>query len=155
MSIPFEHREEACYRFISSGFKLEETVAWCMKEWADNPTLQRAKFPDKLCANTITMGGNGDQKQLNTAAFGNAYRRYASESAAIAAERAAAELRQVNAQNQALREELNAAHRKAGEDAASIQRYLAEITRLDRQNVVYALRAGDVVPEDAAEAAVA
>ncbi len=32
------------------------------------------------------MGGNGDQKQLNVAAFGNAYRRCASEAEAQLAE---------------------------------------------------------------------
>ena len=76
-SIPVEHREEACYRFISSGIKLEQTVAWMMKEYAD--TISRAKYPEKLCINTVTMGGNGKEQQLNVAASGNAYRRYASE----------------------------------------------------------------------------
>ena len=54
MSMPFQHLEEACYRFISSGFKLENAVAWTMMEFEDDlRTINRAKYPEKPCANMI------------------------------------------------------------------------------------------------------
>ncbi len=142
MSIPFQHREEACYLFISSGFKLEDTVEWMMREWADNPTLQRAKFPEKLCANTVTMGGNGDQQQLNIAAFGNAYRRYASETEAQMAEKSRAEIAHLEQDYRALRERFDQSQRDLNEANNANQRHLATINRLDRENTIYQLRAG-------------
>jgi hypothetical protein len=142
MSIPFQNREEACYRFISSGFKLEDTVAWMMKEWKDDPTISRAKYPEKLCANTITMGGNGDQQQLNVAAFGNAYRRYASETEAQMTEKSRAEVTKLNSDYQALRERFDQSQRDLNESNNAIQRHLATINRLDRENTIYQLQAG-------------
>ena len=149
MSIPFQHREEACYRFISSGFKLEDTVAWMMKEHKDNPTVQRAKYPEKLCANTVTMGGNGDQQQMNVAAFGNAYRRFASEMEAQLTEVARAEVSGLTAQNRTLREQLDASQGEVNRANETIQRHLATINRLDRENVIYQLKAGEEAPEGA------
>ena len=148
MSIPFQHREEACYRFISSGFKLEDTVAWMMNEYKENPTISRAKYPEKLCANTVTMGGNGDQQQLNVAAFGNAYRRFASETEAQAAEASRAEVNKLNGDHQALRERFDQTQRDLNEANNSIQRHLATINRLDRENTIYQLKAGDASADD-------
>ena len=148
MSIPFEHREEACYRFISSGFKLEETTAWMLKEYADNPTITRSKYPEKLCANTVTMGGNGDQQQLNIAAFGNAYRRYASEAEAQLAEASKAEAAKALNERELLRERLDTANQELREANTSIQRHLATINRLDRENTIYQLKSGAEVPEE-------
>ena len=146
MSIPFQHREEACYRFIRSGFKLEDTVAWMMKEWQDDPTISRAKYPEKLCANTISMGGNGDQQQLNVAAFGNAYRRYASETEAQLTEASRAEVTKLSSDHQALRERFDQSQRDLNEANNVIQRHLATINRLDRENTIYQLQNG-LVPE--------
>ena len=56
MSIPFQYREEACYRFISSAFKLEDTVEWMMTQYKDDATIIHAKYPEKLCANTVHDG---------------------------------------------------------------------------------------------------
>ena len=147
MSIPFQYREEACYRFIASGFKLEESVAWMMQAWKDDPTITRAKYPEILCANTVTMGGNGDQKQLNVAAFGNAYRRFASETESQLTEAAKVEVSKVAGENQSLRAELDQAQRALNQANNSIQGHLATINRLDRENVIYQLRAGETPAE--------
>jgi DNA-binding SARP family transcriptional activator len=72
MSMAFEKREAACLEFIRSGFKTEATVQWMLKEYANETTIQRATHPDKLCRNIITMGGSGDQQQLNCVAFRSA-----------------------------------------------------------------------------------
>jgi hypothetical protein len=142
MSIPFQNREEACYRFISSGFKLEDTVVWMMTKYKDDPTISRTKYPEKLCANTITMGGNGDQQQLNVVAFGNAYRRYASETEAQMTEKSRAEVTKLNSDYQALRERFDQSQRDLNEANNAVQRHLATINRLDRENTIYQLRAG-------------
>ena len=153
MSIPFQSREEACYRFIASGFKLEETVAWMMREWKNEPTVARAKYPEALLANTVTMGGNGDQKQLNVAAFGNAYRRYASETEAQLTEASRVEASKLVETNQSLRSELDQAQRALNAANNQIQGHLANINRLDRQNVILQLKAGET-PAEPAEIAV-
>ena len=147
MSIPFQFREEACYRYISSGFKLEDTVKWMMESYNHDTTISRAKYPDKLCANTVTMGGNGDQQQLNIAAFGNAYQRFAKEKEAQLAEAARVEVSKLADQNQSLREELDQAQRALNQANNSIQGHLATINRLDRENVMYQLRAGETPAE--------
>ena len=148
MSIPFQHREEACYRFINSGFKLDDTVNWMMDQFKEDPTISRAKYPEALCANTVTMGANGDQKQLNVAAFGNAYRRFASETEAHATEASRAEVNKLNDEYQALRERLDQTQRDLNEANNSIQRHLATINRLDRENTIYQLKAGDAPADD-------
>ena len=158
MSIPFQFREEACYRFINSGFKLEETVSWMMDTYNHDTTISRAKYPDKLCANTVTMGGNGDQQQMNIAAFGNAYRRYESEAEARLSELAKAEFTKQNgdlkADNQNLLDKLNTAQKNLNDSQNSIQRHLATINRLDRENVILHLKAGDTIEDTgSAEAA--
>lgn len=143
MSVPFQAREQACHRFISSGFKLEETVQWMMREFREDPTIQRSKYPEKLCANIITMGGNGDQQQLNVAAFGNAYRRYASEKEAQLSEASRAEVEKLSRDFQALRQRLDDSQRELNEANNAIQRHLATINRLDREKTIYQLRAGE------------
>ena len=148
MSVPFQHREEACYRFISSGFKLEVTVAWMMAQYKDDDTIRRAKYPQKLCANIITMGSNGDQRQLNVAAFGNAYRRYASETEAQLTEASRAEAARLYSDYQAIRERFDQSQRDLNEANNAIQRHLAMINKLDRENTIYQLKAGVTPAEE-------
>ena len=119
-----------------------------MNKWRGDETIIRSKHPEKLCANTITMGGAGDQQQLNVAAFGNAYRRYASEAEAVLTEASRAEVVKVANENQSLREKLDQSQRELNQANNSIQGQLATINRLDRQNVVYSLRAGTVSEEE-------
>ena len=87
------------------------------------------------------MGGNGDQQQLNIAAFGNAYRRYASQTEVQWAERGKAEIAKLSSDHQALREHLDQSQRDLNEANNSIQRHLATINLLDRENTIYQLRA--------------
>lgn len=79
MSMSIPRRQEACLQFIRGGFDAQATVAWMLNEFADEPTIQRAKNPEKLLLNTITMGGTGDQKEMNQAAFSRALDVYIQE----------------------------------------------------------------------------
>ena len=142
MSIPFQHREEACYQFIVSGFDLEDTVAWMMKEYREDPTISRAKFPETLCANTVTMGGKGAQRRLNVTAFGNAYRRFAGEMDGRFIERLRAEVAEVNSNFQALEDRFHQSQRDLKEANNVIQHHLATINRLDRENTIHQLQTG-------------
>ena len=148
MSVPFQDREEAAYRFITSGFKLEDTVDWMMQEFKDNPTIARSKHPKTLCANTVTMGGNGDQQQLNVAAFGNAYRRYAAESEAQLTETSRADIKRLDEEYKNLRQRLDQSQRELNDANNSVQRHLATINRLDRENTIYQLQARANPPVD-------
>ncbi len=117
-----------------------------MNAWKDDPTVVRAKYPETLCANTITMGAAGDQKQLNVVAFGNAYERFASETKAQLAEEAKAQTAEMISTIQALQTQLGVRDREVSDANRAIQRHLETINRLDRENIVYQLRAG--VPTD-------
>ena len=114
-----------------------------MAKFQDDSTLARSKYPQLLCANSITMGGNGDQKQLNVAAFGNAYRRYAIETEAQTAERPKAEVAKLSSDYQALREQYDQSQRDLNSANNAIQGHLATINRLDRENTIYRLTAGE------------
>ena len=69
MSLTLPRRREACLHFIENGFDSERTVAWMLKTFADEPSFLRAKNKARLALNTITIGGQGDQQQLNMIAF--------------------------------------------------------------------------------------
>ena len=142
MSIPFQHREESCYQFIVSGFDLEDTVAWMMEKYREDPTIRRAKFPETLCANTVTMGGNGAQRRLNVTAFGNAYRRFAGEIDARFTEWLRAEVAELNSNFQALEYRFYQSQRDLKEANNAIQHHLATINRLDRENTIHQLQTG-------------
>lgn len=76
MSVPISRRKRACAHFIENGFDLEKTVTWMRREYADDPTVQRSKKPEVLCANIVTMSGVGREKDLNMAAFFAAFQEF-------------------------------------------------------------------------------
>ncbi len=76
MSISIPKRTEACLKFIREGFDADRTVAWMLKQFADEPSMERSKYPEKLARNIITMGGTGDQREMNIAAFDRALQQY-------------------------------------------------------------------------------
>ena len=118
-----------------------------LKTYKDEPTIARSKYPAKLCANVITTGGSGDQKELNIQAFRNALNRYAKELEVQRGEAHRAELQKQIEANQELRAQLESANRELNQKNNQIQSHLATINRLDRENTIYALRAGDDVEE--------
>ena len=73
MSMSLPRRREACLHFIRNGFDADQTIKWVLKEYADDENVQRAKYPERLARNIITMGAGGDQKEMNIAAFGQAF----------------------------------------------------------------------------------
>ena len=79
MSISVVKRREACLRLLRSEFDLEATIAWVLKEYADDPFVLRAKNKEKLARNIVTIGGSGDQQELNMLAFQQALATFATE----------------------------------------------------------------------------
>ena len=73
MSMSIPRRQEACLHFIRNGFDADQTIAWMRTEYVNEPSLQNATHPEKLCRNVITMGASGDQKEMNIAAFSKAF----------------------------------------------------------------------------------
>ena len=69
MSVSPTKRREACLRLLRSDIDIDGTVEWMLKEWADEPTSQRATNKGKLCRNIITIGSTGDQQYLNLVSF--------------------------------------------------------------------------------------
>ena len=76
MSVPFKYREAACLKFIESGFKIETTIGWMQSQYGEEDSMKRAKYPEKLCRNILTLGGGGNEQQLNIVAFKNALGEY-------------------------------------------------------------------------------
>ena len=72
MSLSIAKRERACLYFIRSGFDSDKTVSWALKEYAHDDSFINAKRPERLALNTITMGGSGDQREMNSIAFRHA-----------------------------------------------------------------------------------
>ena len=58
---------------------IDATTKWVVKEYADDPSMQRATNKDRLARNIITIGGSGDQQQLNMVAFQQALAQHAEE----------------------------------------------------------------------------
>ena len=79
MSMSMSSRRQACIHFIRNGFDAEKTVKWFLTEYASNATVQRAKHPERLARNIIAMGGDGDQREMNIAAFNDALRVFMDE----------------------------------------------------------------------------
>ncbi len=72
MHLPLEYRVEAVLRFIQSGFKLEETIAWFLDKYSHLDTVVKSANPRTLIRNIVTMGGRGWNLDLNIVAFDKA-----------------------------------------------------------------------------------
>ena len=79
MSISVAKRRDACLHLLRNDFDIEASVDWVMSEFADEPSMQRAKNKEKLARNIITIGGSGDQQSLNLVAFEQALAIYGEE----------------------------------------------------------------------------
>ena len=141
MSVPFEKRANACYQFIKSGFMTESTVAWMLKEYGEDDNFVRTKYPGKLDTNIITMGGDGDQRQLNVGAFGNAFRRFQAEVDARAAEAHRVRLESLEQQLARVNSDLSDAYMHANRTTDTGIAQAANIGRLERENAILVLEA--------------
>ena len=95
-----------------------------------DPNIQRAKYPEKLCRNIITLGGNDDQQQLNIVASKTAFNAFVRELEAKQ-EEAMWELKYKNLER--MRERQDDAEARAtryGEEAQELQ---TRINRLERE----------------------
>lgn len=76
MSIPVHKRTQGCLYLLRHNFDIEGTIDFVLKECADEPAMKRSKHPRKLARNLVTIGGSGDQQQLNLVAFKDALREF-------------------------------------------------------------------------------
>ena len=79
MSMSIYKRAMGCLYLLKHEFDIDGTVEHLIRELADEPEMQRAKNPRKLARNIITVGGTGDQKDMNLRAFKEALRWYDEE----------------------------------------------------------------------------
>lgn len=79
MSISIYKRALGCLYLIKHEFDIDGTVDHVIKELADEPKMRSAKYPRKLARNLVTIGGNGDQQEMNLAAFKDALHWYDKE----------------------------------------------------------------------------
>ena len=69
MSIPFHKRKMGCLHLLRNEFNIEGAIDFVVRECADEPAMQRSADQRKLARNIVTIGGSGDQQQLNLQAF--------------------------------------------------------------------------------------
>ena len=79
MSMSVAKRREACLHLLRNDFDIDATVDWVLREFADEPSMERAKNKGKLARNIVTIGGSGDQQSLNLVAFEQALAIYGEE----------------------------------------------------------------------------
>ena len=68
-NVPFHKRKAGCLYLIKNEFDIERAVDFVVRECADEPAMQRSANQRKLARNIVTIGGSGDQQQLNLLAF--------------------------------------------------------------------------------------
>ena len=67
--ITIPKRAQACYHLMTHDFDIDRTVDHIVEAFADEPAMQRANNPRKLARNIVTIGGSGDQQEMNLQAF--------------------------------------------------------------------------------------
>ena len=127
MSMSIPRRQDACLHFIHNGFDADQTIAWMLTEYREEPTVLRAKHPEKLCRNIITMGGSGIEKEANIAAFNRALDVHAAQER----DREAAATRQKMAE---LEGDLRTARDRAEVAQAEVNKRQLQIDNLRQQN---------------------
>ena len=65
MTMSPDRRKRACMYHIESRLNTDKTVEWMLKEFANDEAVKRAKYPEKLCRNIITMGAQGRERFMN------------------------------------------------------------------------------------------
>ena len=76
MSIPLHKRTQGCLYLLKHQFDIEGTIDYVVREFADEPAMQRAQDKRKLARNIVTIGSTGDQQQLNLVAFRDALQEF-------------------------------------------------------------------------------
>ncbi len=137
MSISIPKRTEACLKFIREGFDADATVAWMLTQYADEPSMLRAKHKDKLARNIITMGGSGDQREMNIAAFDRALQQFMRDER----ERAVYEIQR---QKETLEIELRKAQDEIFERDGDLRKLYERVDTLQQEKV--ALLTAEVTP---------
>ena len=79
MSISIHKRARGCLYLLKHEFDIDGTVDYVIRELADEPAMQRARDQRKLARNIVTIGGTGDQQEMNLSAFKDALRWYDEE----------------------------------------------------------------------------
>ena len=76
MSIPLHKRTQGCLYLLNHQFDVEATINHVLQECAAEPAMLRSQHQRELARNIVTIGGSGDQQQLNLAAFKDALREF-------------------------------------------------------------------------------
>ena len=69
MGLSIARRRDACLHYIQSDFDIDATVRWVLREFRAEPAFLRSKNPERLARNIVTMGGQGDQQEMNAVGF--------------------------------------------------------------------------------------
>lgn len=69
-------RKQAILRMLENDWDVDGTIAWMLKEFADDPAIASAKNKEKLCRNILTLGGSGLNQHVNILAFQQALDEY-------------------------------------------------------------------------------
>ena len=91
MSLSIARRRDACLHYINSEFDIDKTVSWFLREYRNEPAVMKARDDDarrRLARNTVQIGGQGDQREMNAVAFSQALNKHVD---AILDERAVAD----------------------------------------------------------------
>jgi hypothetical protein len=107
MGLSIAKRREACLRLLRNQFDIEATIKWAIKAYADDPAMERAMHKERLARNIITIGGSGDQQQLNLVAFQQALTQFAAEQMEQAERKHQKELGEVKTELNQMREQLH------------------------------------------------
>lgn len=176
MSIPIYKRREGCLVLLRNDMNVEKAVEHILDSCSDETSMLRAKYPEKLARNIVTMGGSGVQQELNILAMQQAVAQYGVEQGRQEANRAKAEADTLKAQlelaNEALASERNTvnverkkadAERKKADDSEMfarkqldrIQEKEEEVNRLSAENTQLRIEAAgrDASDRDASEPA--
>ena len=105
-TIPISKRREGCLALIRNNFDTDKAVEFVMKDCANEPAMIRAKYPERLAFNIVTIGGNGVQQQLNLIAFQQAITQHAADLNRQSVNKANAENEKLRDQNERLTEQV-------------------------------------------------
>lgn len=77
--ISIARRTDACLYLLRHNGDVEATIAYVLREMADEPAIQSAKNKEKLVRNIVSMGGSGLNQDANIQAMRRAMDIYADE----------------------------------------------------------------------------
>jgi uncharacterized protein YllA (UPF0747 family) len=139
MSLSIVRRRDACLRLLRSDFDIDATTKWVVKEYADDPSMQRATNKDRLARNIITIGGSGDQQQLNMVAFQQALAQHAEEQRRKAVNTEAAKAAEFAAQLDKARTQIHEMEREYREQVKKVQSLQGQLSTAKEESLQKAL----------------